>query len=265
MFYLMIFWKTIFANPLKGLAFVFLSVAFIGSAFMSGKFEKKVLEGMAEMEKGASFFALIDARENNQRLARKLRILPGVEQVNILTENEISATLDDLLKSLDVGISKEFLNVSFGGMKVEFQKGLSARSQGLIRNYLSRLVGPDKLTMGDVTGESKEMIQKRGSFSSFIRSYFGPILTFILGLCWLTFFLFLRPGFLRATYLAEQYQRKEKIGFKSLVSGFAFLFLISFSTFFSFLGKPEPAQIIFCVTIMFMVSAAHIRGITWES
>lgn len=264
MFYLINFFKSLLSNPIKGITFIVLTFLFVGSSFYGTKIENSLLKGVSKMEKGASFFALVDSRENNQRIARKLRDLPGVEKVSVLSKSDVSSSLDNLLKTLDVGISKDLLDLSFSGLQIEFQKGLPSRSQNLIRNYLSRLVGTEKLTMGAVNKESIKQKKKRGSIVNFIRIYFGPILTGVMGFSWLVFFLFFRKSILRDAYLAEQYQRRKNVGIKTLSVGFVTLFSISSGIFIILFGKPEIAQILFVMTVLFMVTIVHMKKTEWE-
>ena len=86
---------------------------------------------------------------------RKLRE-PGVDKVRVLSKADVSS-LDELLKTLNIGVSKDLIDLSFSGLRVQFERGLPARSQKLIRDYLSRLVGADKLTMGAINKEVSDV------------------------------------------------------------------------------------------------------------
>ncbi len=265
MFYLSNFFKSFFHHPARGIVFVLATVLFVGSAFVTTKVEKSLLKGVAKMEKGASFFALIDSKENNSRVARKLRELPGVEKVKVLSKSDVSSSLDELLKTLNVGVSRDLIDLSFSGLQIEFQKGLPQRSQNLIRDYLTRLVGADKLTMGAVNRESSDVKKKRGSFAVMIRTYLGPIITAFAGLFWFVLFIIFRKDFIRSTYLAEQFQRRSNVPAKTLTAGFALLFFGTCTAMYFLTGLPQVSQLLFVITTMFMILVVHVRRIEWES
>lgn len=264
MFYLSNFFKSFFHNPFKGSVFIAATVLFIGSAFVTGQVEKTLLKGVAKMERGASFFALIDSRENNNRVARKLRELPGVDKVRVLSKADVSSSLDELLKTLNVGVSRDLIDLSFSGLKIEFQKGLPQRSQNLIRDYLTRLVGADKLTMGAINKEASDVKKKRGSFMVMIKTYLGPLMTVLFGLIWFILFITIRKDFIRTSYLSEQFQRRTNVPAKTLATGFAFLFVVTGTAMYALAGLPQIAQILFVVTTMFMILVVHFRRVEWE-
>jgi len=265
MFYLSNFFKAFFHNPLRGFVFVIATMAFVASAFVTTKVENSLMKGIAKMERGASFFALIDSRENNNRVARKLRELPGVNKVKVLSKAHVSSSLDELLKTLNVGVSRDLIDLSFSGLKIEFQKGLPQRSQNLIRDYLTRLVGVEKLTMGAINRESMEAKKKRGSFSVMIKTYLGPIVTATAGIIWFILFLIYRKDFIRTSYLSEQFQRRTNVPAKSLASGFLLLFGVTGAGMFFATGLPQITQILFVFTTMFMVLVIHFKRTEWEA
>ena len=264
MFYLNNFFKSFFQNPFKGAFFIALTLFFIGSAFVTGHFEKTLLRGFTKMETGASFFALIDSRENNNRVARKLRELPGVDKVRVLSKADVSSSLDELLKTLNIGVSKDLIDLSFSGLRVQFERGLPARSQKLIRDYLSRLVGADKLTMGAINKEVSDVKKKRSSFIVMIKTYLGPLMTALAGLIWFITFITIRKEFVRSSYLSEQFQRRVNVPIKTLATGFSFLFIITFVAMYALTGLPQVTQLLFVVTTMFLVLVAHFRKVEWE-
>jgi hypothetical protein len=265
MFYLNNFFKSFFHFPVRGVIFILATVLFVGSAFVTTKVERSLLKGVAKMEKGASFFALIDSKENNSRVARKLRELPGVEKVKVLSKADVSSSLDELLKTLNVGVSRDLIDLSFSGLQIEFHKGLPQRSQNLIRDYLTRLVGADKLTMGAVNRESQDLKDKRGSFAVMIRTYLGPILTAFAGVFWFVLFIIFRKDFIRSSYLSEQFQRRSNVPAKTLAAGFALLFFGTAAAMYLLAGIPQISQILFVFTTMFMILVVHVRRIEWEA
>lgn len=167
--------------------------------------------------KNAYFHALVEGRENHSRIARNLMNLPGVEDVQILSEDLIKDQVKDIIGSISVDIPESLFQLNYAGLKIVFAQGLKENSQNLIRDYLNRLVGNSQITMSAVQAE--EETRQKGFWHFMIEHYGFWILWSLLIFTWLSIVFFFVEGLRRQSYLIEQFQRRRNVGAKIFMAG----------------------------------------------
>lgn len=205
------------------------------------------------------FHALIDENQNYTRFSRKLRSLPGVKNVEILSPQLVKDQANEMLGNLNLGISTDLIDMGYAGLKVIFEANLQEKSIELVRDYLVRLVGKDSITIGDIIQSTNK---KEDSFLiDFVQKNLSwIILTSSLLILSLINILFVR-FYNNQLYLIENFQRKNNISLKIylLLSSVVIIIptlvssLISFSLFNLF--------IIF--TALTLGGVIHLRKRQW--
>lgn len=157
-------------TPIRS-CFLLLATFFLFFATVSHTYvNEKLLLTFNLSNEGDSFYALIDSKVNAKRVARKLLTLPGIARVVEIKTDEISHNITKILDTLEFSADVLALEGDYQGLKIVFTENLKERSQGLIQNYLSKLVGKDSITMGQILknqasefeGQLKNSIQTWG-------------------------------------------------------------------------------------------------------
>jgi len=222
MFYLRVFFRNFYLAPVRLLLFVTYSVLVINLLGQKDNVEKHVFKMLKEDESGAYFHALISGKENSAGVARKLNNLPGVQKVELVSESKIAEEVKNMLGGIELSVAPEILVASYSGLKIVFDADLKAKSQNLIKEYLSRLVGEENITIGPT--KTYDFFWKRVQFiSHFIEKWGGFYWVSTLIGFWLVFFVFTLVHLKRQGHLMELYQRRQNVTFKNvmMVLGFA--------------------------------------------
>jgi len=178
-----------------------------------------------KIESPKSFFhALVAGTENHQRLARKLRELPGVESVNIVNEKDLKAEWKNIMSSWNIGdLDKytDFIDDHYAGLKVIFKEALTERSEGLVMEYVQRLVGKDNVTLSSIKRPEAELfkVHKKSPIENPLNWVYA-----FLAFIWIGSLFSLSENLQRESYLIENFQRVDGVQLKSsLVLLFTFL------------------------------------------
>lgn len=165
-----------------------------------------------KIEAPKSFFhAIVAGEENHQRLARKLRELPGVESVNVIDDNSLKAQWGQMIADWGLDDLKNFeglRELNYSGLKIVFRDALSERSEKLVMEYVQRLAGKDNVTMSTIKRPEPElfMVSKKGIFEKPLYWFYG-----ILGLVWFLSLFNFNDHLQRESYLVETYQRTKNV------------------------------------------------------
>lgn len=140
-----------------------------------------------------------------------------MEKVEILAEENIKSQVRDIVGSLGEGITESFLSLNYAGLKVIFSDGLQVNSQELIRDYLKRLVGDSKVTLGPVQSKKRETIEKSWIRELIEQNAFEVVMG---GACliWFIMGLDLSGPLSKQAYLVEQFQRRNKVAVKTYMA-----------------------------------------------
>ncbi len=210
------------------------------------------------------FYALLDNKENQARIARKLRILPGVKQVELLSEKSVSTMTEEIIKNINIDLNSELERLNFSGLKIIFTKDISSRSIDLIRDYLTRLVGGQQLTMGGVKKPIKNQIKISKMLSS-IKLWGGSFFILIIFLIWGVSFFQFQSVLLKRSYLIERFQRRTYVDLKVLSSGLAAMSILASGFFFGVFGTPSIVNVLTLAAILCFPFIIKFRSFRWDS
>lgn len=229
MFYLTQFFKSIFTDKAKGMLNLLLLTAFVFTVPFKQVVEERVESIIETSNTTAYFHALVSGKENHSWISRKLKQLPGVGYVEILKKNAIQEQAKKIINAESIGLEEDLLDIDFIGMKIGFLNGMNSRSMEMIQDYLKRLVGEEKVSIGAIKNFEKE--KEKQSNLNIMASYSFEILMSVIGLFWLISLMSLRKDYFKSAYLVERFQRKKNIVLKSQLFGtilFSFLGLVLF-------------------------------------
>lgn len=226
MFYLSQCAKLAYSHPLRVSSFLLVGVGLFVLSFIGPSLEKRWMPYLSSQQFDLPYFhALVSGRENHSRISRNLQDLPGVEKVEILAEESIKSQVRDIVGSLSEDITESFLSLDYAGLKVIFTDGLQASSQELIRDYLKRLVGDSKVTLGPVQATKRKKVEKTWIRELIEQNAFEVVMGMAC-LFWFILGLDLSGPLSRQAYLVEQFQRRNKVAIKTYLSLFIPLLII---------------------------------------
>ncbi|OUR96377.1 hypothetical protein A9Q84_08475 [Halobacteriovorax marinus] len=226
MFYLNNFIQNIKRHPLWGGMYLLATLVLLISAMNFTTLESVVFKSSRNLNSGPYFHALISGAENHKRISRKLLELPGVHRVEILGENEIQAQVSSVLSNLNLDMKIEDIDLNYAGLKVVLNRNLQLRSQELIRDYLVRLVGESKLTLGAIKAITKAEKLKNQLFSQF-REWGVTVVSLGFIIIWALVGIVFSTLVRKSSYIIEHFQRRKKVGLKVMLTGSLLLFVSS--------------------------------------
>jgi hypothetical protein len=245
MFYLRVFFRNFYLAPVRILFFILYSVLVINLLGQKDNVEKHVFKMLKEDESGSYFHALISGKENSTSVMRKLSSLPGVQKVELISENKIAKEVKNMLGGIELSVAPDILVTSYSGLKVVFEAELKTKSQMLIKEYLSRLVGEDSITIGPT--KTYDFFWKRVQFiTGFIEKWGGLYWTSTLIGFWIVLFVFTLVLLKKQGHLMELYQRRKNVTFKNIMMILSF---ISVASILPLSILPTPNWIIYFSSI----------------
>ena len=263
MFYLKQFFSIIKKTPVLGMSFIVLTLVMIVGIGQQDNWEKIVFNSMPNHAEGPYFHALIPGKENYQRVTRKLRDLPGVSMVKILEKNQIKSQVSNIIGNLGMDVSSELFDLDYAGLKVIFKNGLQSRSQNLIRDYLGRLVGSSKVTLGAIKSQD-EAVKNRVQLLQLFKNWGGILLTFVVCSFWLITTVLFTQEIRKTSYIVEQFQRKTNVAFKTFLSGV--LVLVGTGMICSMvLGNSMWIGLSIVSAVVLFASTPLIRKFKWQN
>jgi hypothetical protein len=218
MFYLNTFFKFIFKYVFVGIPFLFLTVLLFFHIQNGAFFNPYLSSDLKIKQEKPYFLALIKSEENVERIMRKMNSLPGVAHSQKYDNQELRLKLFELFKE-QVELVENF---SFDGIKVVFQDDVSKKSRELIREYLVRYVGEEKIFLGGIV-EPPQVSAKSLNPVRYSLSLWGTIGTTLLWFIFFSLFVFKTTN---PCYVIENFQSKKAVRFKVISSGLSFLFIL---------------------------------------
>ncbi|MCK5072417.1 MAG: hypothetical protein KAQ98_03260 [Bacteriovoracaceae bacterium] len=212
---------------------------------------------------GAYFHTLVSSKENHSWLSRKLILLPEVKYVHTLPREKIVGEVKNILENLDVGGLENILELDYVGLKVVFEKTVSDRTQNLVREYMGKLVGKDKLMMGAIKKTATLDSGPRKLLSG-IGAWFYPALLGVVFIFWLFSLWSFSYRTVEVSYIIEQYQRKTNVSAKIMLTGF--LSVVVFSIVPTCLvGSPQFINFCAIGLLFVLILAIGLRKCAWNS
>jgi hypothetical protein len=172
------------------------------------------------------FNALVTNDVNLNTVARKLKKLPGVEAVRIKKVNDVKDELGSLKGELDTDVLNSLVNINYTSVTVELGRSLQARSQSLIREYLTRLVGKDSITISDIK-KPKTLKMKSNDPYLLINNWGDFYIIGLLSIIWFATCFSFAKYLHNYSYLIEKFQRKKKVGLKIFSIGLGSIVAVS--------------------------------------
>ena len=172
------------------------------------------------------FNALVTSNVNLSTVARKIRKLPGVELVKVKTALDVKEELGSLKSELDSDVLESLAGINYSSLTIEMGRSLQVRSQDLIKEYLTRLVGKDSVTISDIKTPETIKIKKNDPYL-FVNDWGDIYIIAILAIVWLGVCLSFAKYLKNYSYLIEKFQRKSNVGLKIFATGFALVAVVS--------------------------------------
>ncbi len=262
MFYLNNFFQNIKNNPVWGGLFTVTSLILLVGALNFSSLEKSVFNETTNYTSGPYFHALISGAENHKRISRKLTELPGVSRVELLGESDIQSQVTKVLSNLDLDMKIESMDLDYAGLKVIMDKNLQERSQNLIRDYLVRLVGSSKLTLGAVKAISKAEQIKNQLFSQF-KEWGITVVSLASFIIWGLIAIVFSTKVQQSSYLIEKFQRRNKVGLKVMLAGMTGFLSFCAALTFAF-GDINTYGLVTGIVLVTLLSAIQLRNLQWH-
>ena len=226
------------------------------------QFNQRLVELLPKELSSNYFHALILDSKNVARIARKMRRLPGVETVVLTSKEQLATQVKERMKSLSLDISTDLMTASFQGLQVIFEPGVKVRSMELIRNYLSRLVGKESVTIGDTHLEGEKDVEV-GLLLSKVKRWSGYLIITLLAILWATSLHFLAQQVWQKAYLLEQFQRRSSIALKIiLLHGSATLVVTT--TLILLIGVPATINLLVLLAVAVAGVLLQLRRVEWN-
>ncbi len=222
MFYIDKFLNLFGKAPLKS-TFLFLGI--LGVFIFSGQqdsVQKAINKSLESKKKYPYFYVLISAKNNAQRVRRQLVKLPGVQEVQFLSQKTVSQKVKNILKDIDIGKNSELFD--YEGLKVSLSLDLPPRGIKLIRDYVKRLVGAEVI-LGSLQDVPKDEV--KSGFVTFLKSWGWESILFILSIISISVFLVIVLEQSKEFYLFEEFSRKRLVGVKIYALFITLCFIMS--------------------------------------
>lgn len=226
MFYLKHFLQVIKNVKINGLLFIALTAVLVTS-FQNRNYLKKVFSMTQKVVSRPYFNALITDKINLSSVQRKMTRLPGVEKVTIKKTLDVGKELGSLSKELGSDIVKGLADLNYASVTVELANGLQVRSESLIKEYLTRLVGKTGVAISDIKKPKKLSLSKNDPYLT-INNWGDIYILSIVFVLWVVSCLTLVRYLKNYAYLIEKFQRKKNVAFKIYMGGFLTISLLAF-------------------------------------
>jgi hypothetical protein len=231
MFYLEVFWKSLFLNKINAIIFIFLlSLNFIligNQDFFQGFITQKIFN----LNQEVSFRGIISSSLDFEKIAKKMRAIPGVKDIKKIDITQSKTKLQKELSASEIYIPKYMFETSINAVEVLLSSELQKKNHELIKDYFFKVTQSSETVVSEITypeGLSKKRWVERSALFA-INGLIGLI-------CILQIFSLFRltSELSSRSYLLGQYQRKSYIQLKSFGIGFSSLFLMITVPFYFF-------------------------------
>ena len=226
MFYLNEFLKIFKRNTFVALSFCLINILLFFTIVNFNSLQKSLSKRLPQIENEHYFNSLVSSTVNVKAIERKIKGLPGVKRTSLISKKEAHQNLKKLEGSLGLDALELQELKKMVTLKVVLDEKVSESSINLIREYLKRLVGVEKILLGAV----KKKISKEKMFKHLVANVkkwplqVGIAITVIF---WMISLTALRKQVMTSAYLIESYQRKSKVAMKISFAGIACLSILA--------------------------------------
>lgn len=218
MFYLAEFFKVIKVNKiLASVLFVSLFSIYTISLFQYEIEKELSLNG--KIKNTPYFNALLRENIDINTVRRRMIMLPGVSSVELNQNSSIEKEVSALKEVFGGDLIENLSTTKYQRLRVELDKGIKAKSFNLIKEYLSRLVGKDAVTIGQMKRPKDIQLKNDDVLFQFLK-WADTYALILFSILWIiSSVLILVPMFKRA-YIIEKFQRKNHVLYKLMGTGF---------------------------------------------
>ena len=257
MFYLKHFFQTIKNNAFSGVIFLAFTIILGTIPGVRKQIDNEIKSKFLTVNKDGDYFhALIPSKYNHQSISRKMSQLPGVEKVELLSEELVNSEANKVLNDIPAEIVSE-IEIKYVGLKVNYLKEITPRSQELIRSYMKRLVGEDL-----IIGEIFHLEQEQGSVDK-IKEWGSSVLYGIVLFLWIIAFIFFNRKLVQASYIVERFQRRQLVALKTMLSGTSLVMFAVISALV-FVKNTALYMPIISIGIIFGITFLACRKVSWS-
>lgn len=178
-----------------------------------------------KVNENAYFSALLKKNINLENIKRRMRNLPGVFRVELDGEIDTSNEVKKLKSLFGSDMVDGLASVKYRKITVELEKGIKIKSLTLIQEYLSRLVGKDYVTIGEVKKPRSLRLEKQDWLFQFLNWANTYALIICVSFWFITHMLILKP-LMKHAFVLNKFQRKSFVEIKMLSSGILMTLLI---------------------------------------
>lgn len=211
MLYLKLFVEILIKNPIRAIGFFLSGLSLCLLLGQSDKIQQNVMSSLPKMGEAPHFFALVDQAINSESIRRKLMDLPGVKSVRNIPGAKLKTQLSEVLGDVGVELPDGMGVPSVAGLKISFAPQLEIRSQKLIKKYLARLTGDEKVTVGPTIGGEKKADKWMSSFKDSLKLKIGTVIVALAALLYLVFGIALGGELGKEAYLVERFSRRRNV------------------------------------------------------
>jgi hypothetical protein len=195
---------------------IFFVILTFGVFFLSANFNQLqtiVNQKLPKIENELYIDTLVHGSVNLSSFKRKVGELPGVKAIGQISKTKTLkevAKLQQELKLTDTEVKE--LSV-MNGVHVTLTKEVSQSSINLIKEYMTRLTGKEKIIIGQV----RKKIENEKIFDGLItnlKKWPMQILLSVMGIFWLISFFMMRREIITTAFLLESFQRRSNVAFK---------------------------------------------------
>jgi len=216
MFYLGQFFISIKRANITGVLFVIFTAALLSVSFNKDKLSSFITH--AELEHSNPYFnALISKDINLNSISRKINSLPGVERVKHRKIVDAKKELGTLNKELKSSVLERLKAIKYSSLTIELSQNLKIKSQNLVKEYLTRLVGENSLTLSSIKYPKQK--EETVSFKDKFLAYADSIILAVVAFMWAVLFISVLKRNASYFYLVEKFQRKSNIKLKAYSFG----------------------------------------------
>lgn len=217
MFYLIEFFRILKKNLLLG--FIFISSLFLLISLSHFQEEIEVELSLDNKIHNFPYFnALLKKDVEFEGIKRRMAQLPGVLSVELGEEKKILNEVSQLKKIFNYEIIKNLSSLKYHKIKVELEKGLKLKNQTLIKEYFTRLVGKDSVTIGKIKVPNELKIETQSLLFTMLEWAQTYIQVILFGLWFVASILLFSP-IAKKAYIIERFQRKKFAFMKIYLSG----------------------------------------------
>lgn len=218
MFYLKEFLKITKENFVLSAIFIISSIGIISISHNQEEIKSQL--SISNKTQSLPYFnALISSQTKMNTIIRRMKQLPGVINVEKAQSKSISQEINKLKKSFGEEVINSLSSIGYSRVKIELEDGIRSKSQNLIREYLTRLVGGESVTMGEVRFPKEIKLKSQDPLMKFL-NWFDVYSFFIVVGLWLMSAVLLLKPINTSSFIIEKFQRRTKTNLKIFVSGF---------------------------------------------